>query len=183
MENYQKLLKLTSLFLQYPEQEWAKNEKELTLAINSVKGGAEKGLLIQFKEYLAKHDIDKLCENYVQTFDFSKNNSLYITYPQHGDQKERGDSLLKLKELYEKAEFILDTNELPDYLPLILEFAAFAPLEYVEELLLQQKDNIFKLAEGLAELDSPYANVLNVCQKVIEWLGQQQLSKVREGVL
>ena len=65
--------------------------------------------------------------HYVDAFDFSKQCSLHLTYHVHGDRRQRGLAMLKLKQAYRAAGFEPPGDELPDYLPLMLEFAALAP--------------------------------------------------------
>ncbi len=68
-------------------------------------------------------------EEYVATFDFHKRASLHLSYFRDGDRRQRGATLLGLKRRYREAGLELTGGELPDYLPAILEFAAFAPGE------------------------------------------------------
>ncbi len=60
------------------------------------------------------------------TFDLHKRTGLYVTFYSLGDRRERGLALLRMKKLYRAAGFEIEGHELPDYLPLMLEFAAAA---------------------------------------------------------
>jgi nitrate reductase delta subunit len=65
---------------------------------------------------------------YVDTFDMSRRHALYLSYWTDGDTRRRGAVLADLKRRYREAGLALDgTGELPDYLPLVLEFARHAP--------------------------------------------------------
>ena len=63
----------------------------------------------------------------MQTFDLGKRCALYLTFYSLGDRRDRGLALLRLKKLYRAAGLPQDGTELPDYLPVMLEFAAAAP--------------------------------------------------------
>ena len=63
----------------------------------------------------------------MQTFDLDKRSALYLTFYSLGDRRDRGLALLRLKKLYRAAGLPLEGSELPDYLPVMLEFAAVAP--------------------------------------------------------
>ena len=65
--------------------------------------------------------------NDVEAIDLNKRSGLYLTFYSEGDKRERGSSLVRLKQLYRAAGLPLEGTELPDYLPVMLEFAAAAP--------------------------------------------------------
>ena len=70
----------------------------------------------------------------MRTFDFDRRASLHLTYHTHGDRRQRGLELVRLKRRYREAGLPLEGGELPDYLPVLLEFAALAPEEGAELL-------------------------------------------------
>ena len=61
------------------------------------------------------------------TFDFDRRASLHLTYHTYGDRRQRGLELVRLKRRYAEAGLPLEGGELPDYLPVLLEFAALVP--------------------------------------------------------
>ena len=71
--------------------------------------------------------VPELQRLYVEAFDFSKQCSLRLTYHVHGDRRQRGMALLRLKGAYRAVGLEPPGTELPDYLPLMLEFATLAP--------------------------------------------------------
>jgi nitrate reductase delta subunit len=97
---------------------------------------------------------------YVETFDLDRRTSLHLTWYLHGDTRKRGLALLRLKKLYAAAGWPLDTDELPDYLPLLLEFAALAPDGYGETLLREHRLALELLRLRLTEQESPWACLL-----------------------
>ena len=113
-------LKLLSLLLQYPSD-------ELLAARAALAGEARGAPVRRFVEWWCEREPAELRRSYVETFDFTRRNSLYLTYHVHGDRRQRGIALLRLKQRYAAAGLDLLDGELPDYLPVMLEFAAFAP--------------------------------------------------------
>ena len=97
---------------------------------------------------------------YVRTFDFDRRASLHLTYHSHGDRRQRGLELVRLKRRYADAGLPLTGSELPDYLPVLLEFAAIRPAEG-EALLNELRAPIELVRARLAETGSRYASLLD----------------------
>lgn len=74
-------------------------------------------------------------EEYVRLFDRGRGTSLHLFEHVHGDTRNRGPAMIELAQIYENAGYALDARELPDYLPLFLEFCAVAPEEVTRNLL------------------------------------------------
>jgi nitrate reductase delta subunit len=76
-------------------------------------------------------------EEYVRLFDRGRGTSLHLFEHVHGDTRNRGPAMIELAQVYEQAGYALDARELPDFLPLFLEFCAVAPEETARNLLTQ----------------------------------------------
>ena len=76
-------------------------------------------------------------EAYIRLFDRGRGTSLHLFEHVHGDTRNRGPAMLELAAIYEQTGFAMDTNELPDFLPMVLEFCAVAPPEVAQNLLSQ----------------------------------------------
>ncbi|HEX5621576.1 MAG TPA: nitrate reductase molybdenum cofactor assembly chaperone [Solirubrobacteraceae bacterium] len=122
---------------------------------------------------------------YVETFDLRRRASLNLTYYAHGDTRERGMALLRLKKLYRAAGLPLASAELPDHLAIMLAFAALAPAGYGEALLAEHRPAIELLRLSLHDLQSPYAHVLDAVALLLPPLSVSERSEVvrlaREG--
>ncbi|TMR22956.1 nitrate reductase molybdenum cofactor assembly chaperone [Nonomuraea zeae] len=104
----------------------------------------------------------ELAAHYVETFDLQRRCCLYLTYYTDGDTRRRGLSLAALKARYRTAGWELMEDELPDYLPVMLEFAALDPSG--QALLEEHRAGLELLLAALAERDSPYELVIGtVC--------------------
>lgn len=161
--------KLCSLLLCYPDEELLAARVDLATAAGDAapRGAAEP--LQRFCEWWQEQPPLSLQQHYVETFDLHKRCGMYLTFYGEGDKRERGAALLRLKRLYRAAGLPLDGNELPDYLPVMLEFAASAPDRQGEIVLHEHRPALQLLKDSLHERGTPYAAVLDaVCVAVGE---------------
>jgi nitrate reductase molybdenum cofactor assembly chaperone NarJ/NarW len=98
-------------------------------------------------------------ERYVALFDLGRGNSLHLFEHIYGDSRERGQAMVALAERYRGRGLAVAANELPDYLPLVLEYISVAPAEEGRELLSEIAHVIEALGTRLAKRNSPYAGV------------------------
>jgi len=173
MEEHQRVFKLASIFLSYPEQEWLETE-ELYSEIMQIENTLVQLLFKQFFHYLRSKPIFEIAENYAMTFDFNAKSTLYLTYPVLGDHPERGKGLVRLKQEFLAAGCPLESDELPDYLPLILEFCSLVQLPAVQKIWSIHKKAIESLLKELTICDSPYQLVVQACIETLDHLNSKQ---------
>ncbi|HET7367695.1 MAG TPA: nitrate reductase molybdenum cofactor assembly chaperone [Gaiella sp.] len=125
--------KLLSVLLAYPDESLLGALPELRAACAALPR-AERRALEPVIEGLATTPLSELRRGYVETFDFDRRCGLHLTYHVHGDRRQRGLELVRLKRRYAEAGLPLEGSELPDYLPVMLEFAALRPAEGHEAL-------------------------------------------------
>jgi len=101
-----------------------------------------------------------LAADYVATFDLRKRASMHLTYYAYGDTRKRGMALLRFKHAYRHAGVELGDEELPDHLPVLLEFAATVDPIGGERLLGEHLPVIELLRLSLSDSGSPYAGAL-----------------------
>ena len=100
----------------------------------------------------------ELQRHYVDVFDLTSKRCLYLTYYTDGDTRRRGTVLAELKARYRASGFLVDLHgELPDYLPLVLEYAAVADPADGFALLLSYRPALELLRLSLTQLGTPYA--------------------------
>jgi nitrate reductase delta subunit len=116
------------------------------------------GTFIPFLEWLRTTPADEVASHYVETFDLRRRCALYLTYYRYGDTRKRGMAMLAFKAAYRDAGFEVSGAELPDYLPLVLDFAALHPRG--EKLLRAHRADLELLLRALREAGSPYADVV-----------------------
>jgi nitrate reductase delta subunit len=155
-----RLLKVISLLLTYPEAELLAGLGELrqVLADETTGGARERALLTRIVDGLARLDLIEAQERYVHLFDRTRTLSLHLFEHVHGESRERGQAMVDLMDTYEQAGFVIDAKELPDYLPLFLEFLSTRTTEEIRDLLGQTAHIHSALAERLGKRDSIYAN-------------------------
>ena len=107
----------------------------------------------------------EVAQHYVATFDLRRRCALYLTYYRYGDTRKRGMAMLAFKAAYRAAGFEPSDSELPDYLPLVLDFAALHPRG--ETLLRAHRADLELLLRALRDAPSPYAGIIEaVCAQL-----------------
>lgn len=115
---------------------------------------------------LAGEDLYDLQEAYVSLFDRTRRLSLHLFEHVHGESRDRGQAMVDLAALYAQSGLAIDANELPDFLPLFLEFLATRPVAEAEALLADVDHILATLEERLAERGSLYAPVLTAVRRL-----------------
>lgn len=152
--------KLLSVLLRYPDRRLVDAREELAAIVDALPR-SQREPIQRFVAYLAERTQTELERQYVETFDLRRRSGLYLSYYVHGDTRKRGMTLLRLKRLYAAAGLELTSGELPDYLPLMLEFAALAPDGAGETLLREYRPSLELLRASLRDGGSPYADLLD----------------------
>ncbi|HEX5466097.1 MAG TPA: nitrate reductase molybdenum cofactor assembly chaperone [Candidatus Limnocylindrales bacterium] len=152
--------RLLGLVLGYPDAELLAARPAVAEAFGALRRSPAVEALGPFLRAWRDRPASELVMEYVATFDLHKRTGLYLTYYLYGDRRQRGQSFLRLKRLYEAAGWVLTTRELPDYLPLMLEFAGLAPDGLGRTVLAEHRAALELLRLGLEGADSPYVAVL-----------------------
>jgi len=140
-------------------------------------GPGEDGLRA-FLSWWAAEDPEELRRLYVETFDFSRRTSLDLTYYTHGDRRQRGLALLDLRRRYDDAGLQFEGPDLPDHLPVVLEFAALAPEEGAA-ILASFRPVIELLRLSLLRASSPYAGLLTALCALLPELTEDDLAELQ----
>jgi nitrate reductase delta subunit len=133
-----KRLAILSRLLRYPDAELRADLPDIAAAIPGAGfSGDLVPRLLRLPRRLAQGDGLDREEEYVRLFDRGRGTSLHLFEHVHGDTRNRGPAMIELAQVYEQAGYALDARELPDFLPLFLEFCAVAPEEVARNLLNQ----------------------------------------------
>jgi nitrate reductase delta subunit len=151
------LLKLLSLCLGYPDQEVLEALPEMQAAAAGLGDPLARERLSHFMTLMKAQSLLKLQEHYTAVFDMNPSASLNLTYHLMGDREDRGRSLAELLEVYRQAGFEPAVNELPDFLPLLLEFIAESSPAEPHALILRCLATVPAVAGRLKENGSLYA--------------------------
>lgn len=157
------LHRIASILLRYPDETVLARLDEVGAALPALADAADRKRLAAVADRLRGLSPTEAAQAYVATFDHTRRRSLYLTYYRHGDTRARGMALLALKHVYRRAGHEPPESELPDFLPLVLEFASLAP-EPGRRVLLQCRPGLELLRQALRDRDDPYTPVLDaVC--------------------
>lgn len=160
------IYKLLSVLLEYPDRELIEHLPEVrqALADSLDVDDGERAVVQKFLSHLASTDLTQLQADYVQTFDLTPEHSLHLTHHLFGDDKNRGPALIDLAELYKDYGVEVEGNELPDYLPLILEFTAYLEETEARVFLSDGAKVLTVLAANLEKARSPYAPLVRIIE-------------------
>lgn len=155
--------KVLAALLSYPTEEIqdAATELRSALAVEALVPHPQRSALDRLVDELATGDLFDLQERYVLLFDRTRSLSLHMFEHVHGESRDRGQALVELMQLYASRGLELDTRELPDYLPLFLEFLALLPEGEAREHLSQPLHILAALGERLRQRESGYAAVFD----------------------
>jgi nitrate reductase delta subunit len=114
--------------------------------------------------HLAENDMITLQQEYVQTFDRTPSHSLHLFEHIHGESRDRGQAMVDLMEEYKKHGLEMQGDELPDFVPLFLEFLSQLDEEEAGRLLGDAVHVLAFIGRKLAANGSPYASVFDVLE-------------------
>ncbi|MDX1742358.1 MAG: nitrate reductase molybdenum cofactor assembly chaperone [Ruegeria sp.] len=154
-------LKALSLVLSYPTRELQHAMPEIggVLASDTRLTAAARRALRPLVGELSGRDVYDLQETYVGLFDRSRTLSLNLFEHVHGESRDRGGAMVSLVEMYRAAGFDPVTSELPDHLPMLLEFLSTRPFAEVQETLADAAHILEALNARLDRRESPYGAV------------------------
>ncbi len=117
---------LSALF-DYPDQRLMDELDRIRAAANQIPEAAFRRAALTFLGYLESQNLIRLQETYTAAFDLHPDTTLNLTYHAFGNNEKRATAMAKLQRIYHLAGWEKTNTELPDYLPLVLEFLCFCP--------------------------------------------------------
>ncbi|WP_296999439.1 nitrate reductase molybdenum cofactor assembly chaperone [Thalassospira sp. UBA848] len=161
-------LKSLSLLLSYPTTELQEAMPEIggVLASDTRLTAAARRDLRPLVEALSNDDIYDLQERFVMLFDRSRSLSLNLFEHVHGESRDRGGAMVSLLETYRAGGFEPATTELPDHLPVLLEFLATQPRAEAQDTLADAAHIFEAIRARLENRESPYQAVFAALQQL-----------------
>ncbi|HDS1511408.1 nitrate reductase molybdenum cofactor assembly chaperone [Stenotrophomonas maltophilia] len=151
------VLKLVGVLLDYPREElWQHGEELLAACDDPALSTARRQQLRSFVQQLLDADALDAQAAWLASFDRGRSMSLLLFEHIHGESRDRGQAMVDLVETYRRNGFELDARELPDYLPLLLEFLAHRPGSEAREWLHHIGHIAGMLAARAAERELPH---------------------------
>lgn len=162
MKSYQAL----ALLLTYPEADWLEqldHVEALLIQENDQNGNAASTLAPLF-ELLRTSTLIELQQNYVATFDQTPSHSLHLFEHIHGESRDRGQAMVNLLQEYRAHGLLMTADELPDYVPLFLEYLSQRPQADAAALLGDAVHVLALIGDKLNKNGSPYHTIFDVLQ-------------------
>ncbi|MCB1687497.1 MAG: nitrate reductase molybdenum cofactor assembly chaperone [Halioglobus sp.] len=180
-----RILKIISRLLDYPQQELLTYRADLALEIgDSREISPEMRLrLLDVLGALSGGDLMDAQENYGMLFDQGRSVSLHLFEHVHGESRDRGQAMVDLMTVYRNNGFEMDALELPDYLPLFLEYLSNRPDLEVREWLADVSHIIARVAARLEERGEVGASYAVLLESLLMIAGQQDQLATLRGTL
>lgn len=156
-------LKVLSLLLSYPEAEMLEALDEMAAVVeqeNLLPEDHKKSVLALIDSYRDADLLDSQ-EHYVALFDRGRFLSLHIFEHVHGESRDRGQAMVNLLQMYEAHGFEMSSHELPDYIPLFLEFLSQQEQAEAVQLLHDAMPVLSLLGARLTERGSEFSAVFD----------------------
>ena len=165
-------LRVLAHLLRYPDAAFRSHIPEMQAALKAEAALAPMRLaeLHALLKHLAQHPALEVESEYVELFDRGRSTSLHLFEHVHGDSRDRGPAMIDLIQTYEKGGLFLGPEELPDHLPVLLEFASTQPPAQAREFLGEIAHIVRVIFSALQSRQSPYASVLAA---VLELAGER----------
>jgi nitrate reductase delta subunit len=171
--------RIAALLLDYPNQQTCDLFGELSASAATLPAPAGP-TLASFVERARSMPLTELAAHYVETFDLRRRHCLHLTYYAYGDTRKRGMALLRFKHAYRAAGVELGEHELPDHLPVVLEFASTVDPVAGHRLLVEYRPVLELLRQSLREAASPYVAVLDAVAATLPELSIADRRRVAE---
>jgi len=168
--------RVLSALLTYPEQALVDGLGDIDWTL--AEWPQARDMLAPLTNVMRREPLIRLQENYVATFDRNPAHSLHLFEHVHGESRDRGQAMVDLLEEYRRDGFELTTGELPDYVPLFLEYLGALVMDgedaRAEQLLGEAIHVLAAIGNRLARSESPYATVFQVLRTLTDTQPQHQ---------
>ena len=165
-------LRVLARLLSYPDAQLRADLADMRQALLSeaALGAPRLAELDALMSSLERRNPLELEADYVELFDRGHSTSLHLFEHVHGDSRDRGPAMIDLTQTYEKAGLFLAPGELPDYLPVVLEFVSTQPPKEARAFLAEMAHIFNAIFSALQQRETPYASVLGA---LIELSGEK----------
>ena len=165
-----KTFKILGLLLTYPNKDVQVHMGELVDVVRKealLKGRVLQNLL-DVMDDLQTEDLISLQETYVSLFDRGRGNCLHMFEHVHGESRDRGQAMIDLSDMYREKGLELEVAELPDYLPVFLEYLSRCPFDEAQALLGEAVHIIATIGTRLKVKGSPYHHIFEALQSLTD---------------
>ena len=174
MTETDKYLKVVSVLMQYPDEAYFRALPEINSLVIKMPRGPRRASIEEFIAHMEGEDAIHAQEQYTALFDMSPSTTLNVTYHLWGDGEKRARLLTRLQQVYAWAGLEKKSLELPDFLPLILEFLASAPEATQSGAIKTSLRGVESLVEHLKPIASHYSGLLEPLIELIMEPAEEQ---------
>lgn len=155
------ILKVIALLLEYPdEQVWQSGEE-----LNALVAQDAPELLAFTERQLSGNLLDRQAE-WGEIFERGRSTSLLLFEHVHAESRDRGQAMVDLMAQYERAGLALDCRELPDYLPLYLEYLSTRTPGDARQGLQDVAPILALIGGRLKQRDAPYSVLFDALLRI-----------------
>ena len=156
------ILRALGALLTYPGAELRAALPEIAVAVERARllPAADRGRVASLVATLRAGDPLDLEQAYVELFDRGRATSLHLFEHVHGESRDRGQAMVDLMQVYADAGYELTARELPDFLPVVLEYLSCRDLAEAHAMLGDCAHILRDIGEALVRRASSYAAVL-----------------------
>ena len=179
------ILKVISSLLDYPTAEMFAAKDELKSVVEQTKEltTQNRTQLLDFIEQLTARDIFDAQESYDLLFDRGRALSLLMFEHVHGESRDRGQAMVDLMNVYKTNGFEVNSSQLPDYIPLYLEFLSEQTPEFIEEWLGDICHLLTMLSERLIDRECYYSVLFDSLVEISgQEIGLEERAEIAETV-
>jgi len=159
--------KVTARLLDYPTAELMENLDAVMQLVESDPevSAEERKVVTDLVSWMRSLDLTRVQQTYVDTFDMTPEHDLHLTHHLFGESRERGPAMVEISEHYKAAGLEVSNGELPDFLPLILEYVSTLDEMQARFFLNDAAKVLTVLADNLEKVDSLYGRLIRVIEK------------------
>lgn len=161
MDEYKKILRISAYLLEYPDESWRSEFAEYRQAASELSNMQVRDVFKDYFDYVEQVGAKEYEQQYVRRFDFSQNTNLYLTTHNRTDFGKQSTEMNEFKQLFLENGYDL-RNELPDYLPALLELAVTVERDSARKILSTARSKIELLRERFIEAKLPQVFLLDV---------------------
>ncbi len=161
MDEYKQILRIAAYLLEYPDEAWRSDFAEYRQAASELSNAQVRDVFKDYFDYVEQVGAKEYEQQYVRRFDFSQNTNLYLTTHNRTDFGKQSTEMNEFKQLFLANGYDL-RNELPDYLPALLELAATVERDSARKIFATARSKIELLRERFIEAKLPQVFLLDV---------------------
>ena len=153
--------KILGILLTYPKADWVDHVMDMKTVLEqeNLLPPKKTKKLYAFMDKLARRNLMKSQEDYVALFDRGRAYCLHLFEHVHGESRDRGQAMVDLSDQYKEKGLVINAAEMPDYLPMFLEFLALCEPAEAQDMLGEAVHIIAAIGAKLDRRKSDYASV------------------------